>query len=78
MAICACKRRIVRRVRQSLRDCWPADLEKARSNTPPKYRLERCEKVRGMCKTYRDGDEYNYGYCIRWRNQCCKQTASHK
>ncbi|XP_005369630.1 beta-defensin 110-like [Chionomys nivalis] len=46
-------------------------LVAARSNMSPKYRLERCEKVRGMCKTYCDEDEYDFGYCIKWRNQCC-------
>uniref|UniRef100_A0A8C0WBV3 Beta-defensin n=1 Tax=Castor canadensis TaxID=51338 RepID=A0A8C0WBV3_CASCN len=43
----------------------------ARSNLPPKYRFERCEKVRGTCKTFCDDVEYDYGYCIKWRNQCC-------
>ncbi|XP_016068134.1 PREDICTED: beta-defensin 110-like [Miniopterus natalensis] len=37
----------------------------------PKFRLERCQKVKGLCKTFCDDDEYDYGYCIRWRNQCC-------
>ncbi|XP_059558229.1 beta-defensin 110-like [Myotis daubentonii] len=37
----------------------------------PKYRLERCERVRGFCKTFCDDDEYDYGYCVRWRKQCC-------
>ncbi|XP_019483680.1 PREDICTED: beta-defensin 110 [Hipposideros armiger] len=23
------------------------------------------------CKTFCDDDEYDYGYCIKWRNQCC-------
>ncbi|XP_047415156.1 beta-defensin 110-like [Sciurus carolinensis] len=43
----------------------------ARSALPPKYRLERCQKVKGICTTFCDHDEYDYGYCIRWRNQCC-------
>ncbi|XP_041911693.1 beta-defensin 110-like [Arvicola amphibius] len=46
-------------------------LVAARSNMSPKYRLERCERVRGMCKTYCDEDEYDFGYCIKWRNRCC-------
>ncbi|XP_023402797.1 beta-defensin 110-like [Loxodonta africana] len=37
----------------------------------PKYRFERCEKVKGICKTFCDDVEYDYGYCIKWRNQCC-------
>nr|XP_028703739.1 beta-defensin 110-like [Macaca mulatta] len=37
----------------------------------PKYRFERCEKVRGICKTFCDDVEYDYGYCIKWRSQCC-------
>ncbi|XP_037700604.1 beta-defensin 110-like [Choloepus didactylus] len=37
----------------------------------PKYRFERCQKVKGICKTFCDDDEYDYGYCIKWRNQCC-------
>ncbi|XP_021547611.1 beta-defensin 110-like [Neomonachus schauinslandi] len=44
---------------------------KARSNLKPKYRFQRCERVKGMCKTFCDDDEYDYGYCIKWRNQCC-------
>uniref|UniRef100_G1Q202 Defensin beta 110 n=1 Tax=Myotis lucifugus TaxID=59463 RepID=G1Q202_MYOLU len=45
----------------------------ARSNfdEKPKYRIERCERVRGFCKTFCDDDEYDYGYCVRWRKQCC-------
>ncbi|XP_023383462.1 beta-defensin 110-like [Pteropus vampyrus] len=43
----------------------------ARSNFEPKYRFQRCEKVKGICKTFCDDDEYDYGYCIKWRNQCC-------
>ncbi|XP_077015540.1 beta-defensin 110-like [Tamandua tetradactyla] len=39
--------------------------------SPPKYRFERCQKVKGICKTFCDDDEYDYGYCIKWRNQCC-------
>ncbi|XP_062954386.1 beta-defensin 110-like [Cynocephalus volans] len=42
-----------------------------RSHFPPKYRLERCQKVKGICKTFCDHVEYDYGYCIKWRNQCC-------
>ncbi|XP_041603772.1 beta-defensin 110-like [Vulpes lagopus] len=42
-----------------------------RSNFDPKYRFERCAKVKGICKTFCDDDEYDYGYCIKWRNQCC-------
>ncbi|XP_063581360.1 beta-defensin 110-like [Pongo abelii] len=42
-----------------------------RSNFEPKYRFERCEKVRGICKTFCDDVEYDYGYCIKWRSQCC-------
>ncbi|KAM9233533.1 beta-defensin 110-like isoform 2-T2 [Trichechus inunguis] len=37
----------------------------------PKYRFERCDKVKGICKTFCDDVEYDYGYCIKWRNQCC-------
>ncbi|XP_036104606.1 beta-defensin 110-like [Molossus molossus] len=37
----------------------------------PMYRFERCEEVKGICKTFCDDDEYDYGYCIKWRNQCC-------
>ncbi|XP_045698790.1 beta-defensin 110-like [Phyllostomus hastatus] len=44
---------------------------RAGSNFEPKYRFERCEKVKGICKTFCDDDEYDYGYCIKWRNQCC-------
>uniref|UniRef100_A0A8C6AEP7 Beta-defensin n=2 Tax=Marmotini TaxID=337730 RepID=A0A8C6AEP7_MARMA len=40
-------------------------------STSTKYRIERCQKVRGICKPFCDDDEYDYGYCIRWRNQCC-------
>ncbi|XP_037376806.1 beta-defensin 110 isoform X2 [Talpa occidentalis] len=36
-----------------------------------KYRLERCNGVQGICKPFCDDDEYDYGYCIKWRNQCC-------
>lgn len=43
----------------------------ARSNLEPKYRLERCGKVKGMCKTFCDDVECDYGYCTKWRNQCC-------
>ncbi|XP_054424585.1 beta-defensin 110 [Pteronotus mesoamericanus] len=43
----------------------------ARSNFEPKYRFERCEGVKGICKPFCDDDEYDYGYCIKWRNQCC-------
>ncbi|XP_069344919.1 beta-defensin 110 isoform X1 [Eulemur rufifrons] len=43
----------------------------SRSEFEPKYRFERCQKVRGICKTFCDDDEYDYGYCIKWRNQCC-------
>ncbi|XP_036912440.1 beta-defensin 110-like [Sturnira hondurensis] len=43
----------------------------AGSNFEPKYRFERCEKVKGICKPFCDDDEYDYGYCIKWRNQCC-------
>uniref|UniRef100_A0A8C6QPY0 Beta-defensin n=1 Tax=Nannospalax galili TaxID=1026970 RepID=A0A8C6QPY0_NANGA len=42
-----------------------------RSHVKPKYRLERCQNVRGICKIHCDDDDYDYGYCIRWRNQCC-------
>nr|XP_055186398.1 beta-defensin 110 [Nyctereutes procyonoides] len=44
---------------------------RTRSNFDPKYRFERCAKVKGICKTFCDDDEYDYGYCIKWRNQCC-------
>ncbi|XP_075409888.1 beta-defensin 110-like [Tenrec ecaudatus] len=37
----------------------------------PKYRFERCQKVKGICKTFCDDIEYDYGYCIKWRNKCC-------
>ncbi|XP_029800901.1 beta-defensin 110 isoform X2 [Suricata suricatta] len=43
----------------------------ARSNLEPKYIFKRCEKVKGICKTFCDDDEYDYGYYIKWRNQCC-------
>ncbi|XP_062043197.1 beta-defensin 110-like [Lepus europaeus] len=43
----------------------------SRSNFSPKYRFERCQKVKGICKTFCDDVEYDYGYCIKWRNQCC-------
>ncbi|XP_070100813.1 beta-defensin 110 isoform X2 [Equus caballus] len=43
----------------------------ARSDFTPKYRFERCQKVKGICKTFCDDDEYDYGYCIKWRNECC-------
>ncbi|XP_040499358.1 beta-defensin 110-like [Ursus americanus] len=43
----------------------------ARSNLEPKYRFQRCERVKGICKTFCDDDEYDYGSCIKWRNQCC-------
>ncbi|XP_070952222.1 beta-defensin 110-like [Macaca nemestrina] len=43
----------------------------ARNYFEPKYRFERCEKVRGICKTFCDDVEYDYGYCIKWRSQCC-------
>ncbi|EDL14368.1 beta-defensin 41 isoform 1 precursor [Mus musculus] len=48
-----------------------ATILTARSHIDIKNGIERCEKVRGMCKTVCDIDEYDYGYCIRWRNQCC-------
>ncbi|XP_020026242.1 beta-defensin 110-like [Castor canadensis] len=52
--------------------CVPStSFKTSRSNLPPKYRFERCEKVRGTCKTFCDDVEYDYGYCIKWRNQCC-------
>ncbi|XP_017651617.1 beta-defensin 110 [Nannospalax galili] len=41
------------------------------THVKPKYRLERCQNVRGICKIHCDDDDYDYGYCIRWRNQCC-------
>ncbi|XP_040838935.1 beta-defensin 110-like [Ochotona curzoniae] len=43
----------------------------AGSNLSPKYRFERCQKVKGICKPFCDDVEYDYGYCIKWRNQCC-------
>uniref|UniRef100_A0A8C9CZB4 Beta-defensin 110 n=1 Tax=Panthera leo TaxID=9689 RepID=A0A8C9CZB4_PANLE len=42
----------------------------ARSNEPM-YRFERCKKLKGICKTFCNDHEYDYGYCIKWRNQCC-------
>ncbi|XP_065399183.1 beta-defensin 110-like [Macaca fascicularis] len=45
--------------------------QRARNYFEPKYRFERCEKVRGICKTFCDDVEYDYGYCIKWRSQCC-------
>uniref|UniRef100_A0A8C3WDT2 Beta-defensin n=1 Tax=Catagonus wagneri TaxID=51154 RepID=A0A8C3WDT2_9CETA len=42
-----------------------------RRELQPKYRFERCQKVKGICKTFCDDVEYDYGYCIKWRNQCC-------
>ncbi|XP_028622336.1 beta-defensin 110 [Grammomys surdaster] len=48
-----------------------ATILTARSHIDVRHRIERCENVRGKCKTYCDVDEYDYGYCIRWRNQCC-------
>ncbi|XP_012874614.1 PREDICTED: beta-defensin 110 [Dipodomys ordii] len=49
---------------------WSTILS-AVSSHPPKYRLERCNKVKGTCKPFCDDVEYDYGYCILWRNQCC-------
>ncbi|XP_016050300.1 beta-defensin 110-like [Erinaceus europaeus] len=46
-------------------------LEIGRSKFEPKYRLERCQKVKGVCKPFCDDVEYDYGYCIKWRDQCC-------
>ncbi|XP_050643404.1 beta-defensin 110 isoform X2 [Macaca thibetana thibetana] len=46
-------------------------VSQARNYFEPKYRFERCEKVRGICKTFCDDVEYDYGYCIKWRSQCC-------
>ncbi|XP_040839057.1 beta-defensin 110-like [Ochotona curzoniae] len=43
----------------------------AGSNLSPKYRFERCQKVKGISKPFCDDVEYDYGYCIKWRNQCC-------
>ncbi|XDB63497.1 beta-defensin 110-like [Muntiacus reevesi] len=43
----------------------------ARSELEPKYRFERCQEVKGICKPFCDDIEYDYGYCIKWRNQCC-------
>uniref|UniRef100_A0A8C0DL68 Beta-defensin 110 n=1 Tax=Balaenoptera musculus TaxID=9771 RepID=A0A8C0DL68_BALMU len=43
----------------------------ARSELEPKYRFERCQEVKGICKTFCDDVEYDYGYCIKWRIQCC-------
>ncbi|XP_042843538.1 beta-defensin 110-like [Panthera tigris] len=39
--------------------------------TEPMYRFERCKKLKGICKTFCNDHEYDYGYCIKWRNQCC-------
>ncbi|XP_031291375.1 beta-defensin 110 isoform X2 [Camelus dromedarius] len=49
---------------------WVTILQ-ARSELEPKYRFERCQAVKGTCKTFCDDVEYDYGYCIRWRNRCC-------
>ncbi|XP_068850259.1 beta-defensin 110-like [Capricornis sumatraensis] len=46
-------------------------LQYSRSGLEPKYRLERCQEVKGICKPFCDDIEYDYGYCIKWRNQCC-------
>ncbi|XP_030170423.1 beta-defensin 110 [Lynx canadensis] len=43
----------------------------ARSNFESMYRFERCKKLKGICKTFCNDDKYDYGYCIKWRNQCC-------
>ncbi|KAB0354742.1 hypothetical protein FD755_022201 [Muntiacus reevesi] len=43
----------------------------SRSELEPKYRFERCQEVKGICKPFCDDIEYDYGYCIKWRNQCC-------
>lgn len=43
----------------------------AKSELEPKYRFERCQDVKGICKPFCDDTEYDYGYCIKWRNQCC-------
>ncbi|XP_023977513.1 beta-defensin 110-like [Physeter macrocephalus] len=43
----------------------------ARSELEPKYRFERCQEVKGICKTFCDDVEYDYGYCVKWRIQCC-------
>nr|XP_025124412.1 beta-defensin 110 isoform X5 [Bubalus bubalis] len=47
------------------------ECAKARSELEPKYRFERCQDVKGICKPFCDDTEYDYGYCIKWRNQCC-------
>nr|XP_025124405.1 beta-defensin 112 isoform X4 [Bubalus bubalis] len=47
------------------------EKQKARSELEPKYRFERCQDVKGICKPFCDDTEYDYGYCIKWRNQCC-------
>ncbi|XP_057554164.1 beta-defensin 110-like [Hippopotamus amphibius kiboko] len=49
----------------------PRRKDQARSELEPKYRFERCQEVKGVCKTFCDDVEYDYGYCIKWRNQCC-------
>ncbi|XP_047588559.1 beta-defensin 110-like [Lutra lutra] len=50
---------------------YMSSLTTARSDMEPKYRFQRCERVKGRCKTFCDDDEYDYGSCIKWRNQCC-------
>ncbi|CAN0388523.1 unnamed protein product [Rangifer tarandus platyrhynchus] len=46
-------------------------FQASRSELEPKYRFERCQEVKGICKPFCDDIEYDYGYCIKWRNQCC-------
>ncbi|XP_059967236.1 beta-defensin 110-like isoform X2 [Mesoplodon densirostris] len=43
----------------------------ARSELEPKYRFERCQEVKGICKAFCDDIEYDYGYCIKWRIRYC-------
>ncbi|XP_032197242.1 beta-defensin 110-like [Mustela erminea] len=50
---------------------YMSSLTAARNDMEPKYQFQRCERVKGRCKTFCDDDEYDYGSCIKWRNQCC-------
>ena len=36
----------------------------ARSELEPKYRFERCQEVKGICKTFCDDVEYDYGTAL--------------
>ncbi|XP_060473175.1 beta-defensin 110-like [Panthera onca] len=53
-----------------LKGVWYESREKPEV-TEPMYRFERCKKLKGICKTFCNDHEYDYRYCIKWRNQCC-------